>query len=114
MCKGPGRVRASASAPSRTAPHDGPDPRALTGRAARTTPTPKSPRERTWKHLSPLLRLLILTQLAFNIGFFAVLPFLAEHLGTAIGMAGWMVGFVLGLRTLSTGHRHRDRRISPG
>ncbi|MFK4102154.1 MDR family MFS transporter [Streptomyces sp. NPDC019531] len=66
----------------------------------RTTP-PKSPRARTWKHLSPLLRLLILTQLAFNIGFFAVLPFLAEHLGTAIGMAGWMVGFVLGLRTFS-------------
>jgi MFS family permease len=62
---------------------------------------PKPPRERTWKHLSPLLRLLILTQLAFNIGFYAVLPFLAEHLGTAIGMAGWMVGFVLGLRTFS-------------
>ncbi|MFE9008008.1 MDR family MFS transporter [Streptomyces sp. NPDC007875] len=75
--------------------------RAPTGRSARTAPTPKSPRERTWKHLSPLLRLLILTQLAFNIGFFAVLPFLAEHLGTAIGMAGWMVGFVLGLRTFS-------------
>lgn len=51
--------------------------------------------------LSPLLRLLILTQLAFNIGFFAVLPFLAEHLGQAVGMAGWMVGFVLGLRTFS-------------
>ncbi|MDX3529496.1 MFS transporter [Streptomyces sp. ID05-39B] len=51
--------------------------------------------------LSPLLRLLILTQLAFNIGFFAVLPFLAEHLGGAVGMAGWMVGFVLGLRTFS-------------
>ncbi|GKQ34061.1 MFS transporter [Streptomyces sp. A012304] len=51
--------------------------------------------------LSPLLRLLILTQLAFNIGFFAVLPFLAEHLGTAVGMAGWAVGFVLGLRTFS-------------
>jgi MFS family permease len=62
---------------------------------------PKHPRERTWKHLSPLLRLLILTQLAFNVGFYAVLPFLAEHLGTAIGMAGWMVGFVLGLRTFS-------------
>ncbi|OKK02971.1 hypothetical protein AMK33_25315 [Streptomyces sp. CB02400] len=61
----------------------------------------KSPRERTWKDLSPLLRLLILTQLAFNIGFYAVLPFLAEHLGTAIGMAGWLVGFVLGLRTFS-------------
>ena len=51
--------------------------------------------------LSPLLRLLILTQLAFNIGFYAVLPFLAEHLGQAIGMAGWLVGFVLGLRTFS-------------
>ncbi|MFJ8023705.1 MDR family MFS transporter [Streptomyces sp. NPDC096311] len=64
-------------------------------------PATKRPRERVWKHLSPLLRLLILTQLAFNIGFFAVLPFLAEHLGTSIGMAGWLVGFVLGLRTFS-------------
>ncbi|MEY9995782.1 MFS family permease [Streptomyces sp. V4I8] len=51
--------------------------------------------------VSTLLRLLILTQLAFNIGFFAVLPFLSEHLGQAIGMAGWLVGFVLGLRTFS-------------
>ncbi|MGX5210772.1 MDR family MFS transporter [Streptomyces violaceus] len=65
---------------------------------------PKTPRESTWRlwrELSPLLRLLILTQLAFNVGFYAVLPFLAEHLGTAIGMAGWLVGFVLGLRTFS-------------
>ncbi|MBI0297322.1 MFS transporter [Streptomyces sp. PRKS01-29] len=68
-------------------------------RALRTAPKPR--RERTWKRLSPLLRLLILTQLAFNVGFFTVLPFLAEHLGTAVGMAGWMVGFVLGLRTFS-------------
>ncbi|WP_181387126.1 MFS transporter [Streptomyces sp. Act143] len=51
--------------------------------------------------LTPLLRLLILTQLAFNVGFFAVLPFLSEHLGQAVGMAGWLVGFVLGLRTFS-------------
>ncbi|MFG3512672.1 MDR family MFS transporter [Streptomyces bobili] len=61
--------------------------------------TVRAPRERV--RLSPLLRLLILTQLAFNIGFFAVLPFLAEHLGGAVGMTGWMVGFVLGLRTFS-------------
>ncbi|MFM9588492.1 MDR family MFS transporter [Streptomyces scabiei] len=60
-----------------------------------------SSRRGTWARLDPLLRLLILTQLAFNVGFYAVLPFLAEHLGTAIGMAGWMVGFVLGLRTFS-------------
>ncbi|GAA3194078.1 MFS transporter [Streptomyces virens] len=51
--------------------------------------------------LSPLLRLLILTQLAFNVGFYAVLPFLSAHLGGAIGMAGWLVGLVLGLRTFS-------------
>ncbi|WP_309142878.1 MULTISPECIES: MDR family MFS transporter [Streptomyces violaceusniger group] len=63
--------------------------------------TPRSSRERTWRRLSPLLRLLVLTQLVFNVGFFAVLPFLAGHLGTALGMAGWMVGFVLGLRTFS-------------
>ncbi|MGP3911508.1 hypothetical protein [Nonomuraea sp. 10N515B] len=53
---------------------------------ARAARIPKPPRQRTWTELSPLLRLLILTQLAFNIGFYAVLPFLAEHLGTAIGM----------------------------
>ncbi|MFI8215230.1 MDR family MFS transporter [Streptomyces sp. NPDC085932] len=66
--------------------------------------TPRAPRESTrrlWAGLPPLLRLLVLTQLAFNLGFYAVLPFLAEHLGTAIGMAGWLVGFVLGLRTFS-------------
>ncbi|MFE7270386.1 MDR family MFS transporter [Streptomyces sp. NPDC057623] len=63
--------------------------------AARCRRAPDRPR------LSPLLRLLILTQLAFNIGFFAVLPFLSEHLGQAVGMAGWLVGFVLGLRTFS-------------
>ncbi|ANS69260.1 transport system permease protein [Streptomyces lincolnensis] len=60
------------------------------------------PRQVSGRHrLSPLLRLLILTQLAFNIGFFAVLPFLSAHLGQAVGMAGWLVGFVLGLRTFS-------------
>ncbi|MFG2126456.1 MDR family MFS transporter [Streptomyces sp. NPDC048751] len=63
--------------------------------------TSLSPPLRGAARLSSLLRLLILTQLAFNIGFFAVLPFLAEHLGSAVGMAGWTVGLVLGLRTFS-------------
>ncbi|WP_371776991.1 MFS transporter [Streptomyces sp. NBC_01438] len=47
------------------------------------------------------LRLLTTTQFAFNIGFYAVLPYLATHLGTGLGMAGWLVGLVLGLRTFS-------------
>ncbi|MEU6033893.1 MFS transporter [Actinomadura sp. NPDC047616] len=61
----------------------------------------ESRRERTWRSLPALPRLLILTQFAFNVGFFAVLPFLAEHLGGTVGLAGWLVGLVLGLRTFS-------------
>ncbi|MEW2074619.1 MDR family MFS transporter [Streptomyces sp. NPDC012403] len=63
---------------------------------------PTRPREAAGRtRLSPLLRLLIVTQLAFNLGFYAVLPFLSAHLGQAMGMAGWLVGLVLGLRTFS-------------
>ncbi|MFI2777865.1 MFS transporter [Streptomyces sp. ALB3] len=47
------------------------------------------------------LRLLTVTQFAFNTGFYAVLPYLAAHLGDGLGMAGWLVGLVLGLRTFS-------------
>ncbi|GAA2431650.1 MFS transporter [Streptomyces macrosporus] len=67
--------------------------------ARRPGPAPKRRTGRPRPPLSPLLRLLILTQLAFNIGFYAVLPFLAGHLGGALGLAGWLVGLVLGLRT---------------
>ncbi|MFI5569359.1 MDR family MFS transporter [Streptomyces sp. NPDC051740] len=66
------------------------------------TVLPTRPREAAGRtRISPLLRLLIVTQLAFNLGFYAVLPFLAAHLGQAMGMAGWLVGLVLGLRTFS-------------
>ncbi|WP_103513932.1 MFS transporter [Streptomyces sp. SM10] len=51
--------------------------------------------------LRPYLRLLSATQFAFNTGFYAVLPYLAAHLGDGLGMAGWLVGLVLGLRTFS-------------
>ncbi|MFI1808030.1 MDR family MFS transporter [Streptomyces californicus] len=50
---------------------------------------------------TPYLQLLTATQFAFNIGFYAVLPYLATHLGSGLGMAGWLVGLVLGLRTFS-------------
>ena len=83
--------------PEQSPPRASPDGRTETGRPRRRILSSL----RTFASLPPLLRLLILTQLAFNIGFYAVLPFLAEHLGTAIGMAGWMVGLVLGLRTFS-------------
>ncbi|MEU5286521.1 MFS transporter [Streptomyces sp. NPDC020755] len=50
---------------------------------------------------TPYLRLLTATQFAFNTGFYAVLPYLATHLGSGLGMAGWLIGLVLGLRTFS-------------
>ncbi|MFD8497183.1 MDR family MFS transporter [Amycolatopsis sp. NPDC059657] len=51
--------------------------------------------------LPPMVRLLISTQLLFNIGFFMVLPYLAGHLVDDLALAGWLVGLVLGLRTFS-------------
>ena len=46
-------------------------------------------------------RLLVFTQLAFNVGFYLVLPFLAGHLGAGLGLGAAVVGLVLGLRTFS-------------
>ncbi|MEV8020361.1 MFS transporter [Streptomyces sp. NPDC086554] len=51
--------------------------------------------------MSPLARLLVSSQFAFNVGFFAVLPYLADHLSGSLGLGGWLVGLVLGLRTFS-------------
>ncbi|MBQ0925029.1 MFS transporter [Saccharopolyspora endophytica] len=51
--------------------------------------------------LPGLARLLLLTQLAFNVGFYLVVPFLATHLADDLAMAGWAIGIVLGVRTFS-------------
>jgi predicted MFS family arabinose efflux permease len=50
---------------------------------------------------TPTVRLLVLTQLAFNIGFFMVLPYLSVHLTEDLGLRAAFVGVVLGLRTFS-------------
>ncbi|GAA2050493.1 MFS transporter [Williamsia deligens] len=49
---------------------------------------------------SSTVRLLVLTQLVFNTGFFMVLPYLAVHLTDGVGQGAAVVGAVLGLRTL--------------
>ncbi|WP_280396594.1 MFS transporter [Nocardia carnea] len=50
---------------------------------------------------TPAVRLLVLTQLAFNIGFFMVLPYLSVHLTQDLGLGAALVGVVLGIRTFA-------------
>jgi MFS family permease len=54
-----------------------------------------------WQRLSPAARLLVANGLAFNLGFYMMMPFLAQHLGGTLGMAGWAAGLVMGMRVFS-------------
>ncbi|MEJ2867691.1 MFS transporter [Actinomycetospora sp. OC33-EN08] len=62
---------------------------------------------RRWSVVSRLgelpgpMRLIVLGQLAFNLGFYLVLPFFAVHLGRDLGLSGAAIGLLLGLRTFS-------------
>ena len=47
------------------------------------------------------LRLVIITQFAFNVGFYLVVPFIAAHLAKDLLLAEWIIGLLLGLRTFS-------------
>lgn len=47
------------------------------------------------------LRLLILSQFTINIGFYMLMPYLATHLSLGLGLAGWLVGLILGARNFS-------------
>ncbi|MFD0487664.1 MFS transporter [Saccharopolyspora spinosporotrichia] len=72
-----------------------------------TAGTRRNPVVRRWSLLAQfaqlpgIARLLLLTQLAFNVGFYLVVPFLAVHLSKDLAMAGWAIGVVLGVRTFS-------------
>lgn len=54
-----------------------------------------------WLSLSPAVRVLVLNGLAFNLGFYMLMPYLAQHLGADLGLAGWAVGSVMGMRVFS-------------
>ncbi|MFC0454231.1 MFS transporter [Rhodococcus jostii] len=47
------------------------------------------------------VRLILLSMVLFNVGFYLVVPFLAVHMSEDLGLASWAVGLVLGLRTFS-------------
>ncbi|MCV9878160.1 MDR family MFS transporter [Brenneria izbisi] len=58
--------------------------------------------EQTLSHSAPLYPPLLLgSQLVFNIGFYAVVPFLAIFLRDDMLLSGWAIGLVIGLRTFS-------------
>ena len=46
-------------------------------------------------------RTLLGSQLVFNLGFYAVVPFLAGAMGTEYGLGAAAIGLVLGARTFS-------------
>ncbi|MGV9309738.1 MFS transporter [Nonomuraea sp. NPDC003727] len=47
------------------------------------------------------IRLLLVNQLTINIGFYMLMPYLANHLAGDLGLAVWLVGLILGVRNLS-------------
>ena len=58
----------------------------------------------TWRQVASFdrcIQLLLINQFGINLGFYMLMPYLANHLSSGLGMAAWTVGLVLGVRTLS-------------
>jgi MFS family permease len=53
---------------------------------------------REFRSFNWTVRLLLVNQLTINIGFYMLMPYLANHLGGTLGLSAWMVGLVLGIR----------------
>ncbi|MGA4845319.1 MFS transporter [Streptomyces sp. G5(2025)] len=47
------------------------------------------------------VQLLMVNQFTINLGFYMLMPFLAAHLSGSLGLAGWVVGLVLGVRNFT-------------
>ncbi|MFC4334682.1 MFS transporter [Salininema proteolyticum] len=56
---------------------------------------------RSFSTFSHPARLLMVNQFGINAGFYMLMPFLAAHLSSGLGLAGAVVGFLLGLRNFS-------------
>ena len=54
-----------------------------------------------WRALSAASRVLVVNGFTFNLGFYMLLPYLADHLQRSLGLSPWHVGLVIGLRVLS-------------
>ncbi|WP_151477425.1 MDR family MFS transporter [Streptomyces albicerus] len=47
------------------------------------------------------VQLLMVNQFTINLGFYMLMPYLATHLAGPLGLAGWLVGLILGVRNFS-------------
>jgi MFS family permease len=47
------------------------------------------------------VQLLMVNQFTINFGFYMLMPYLAQHLSGSLGLAGWLVGLILGVRNFS-------------
>lgn len=54
-----------------------------------------------YRSFPPSVRLLLLNQLTINIGFYMLIPYVADHLSAGLGLATWLVGLVLGVRNFA-------------
>ncbi|GAA2799926.1 MFS transporter [Saccharopolyspora taberi] len=56
---------------------------------------------RQFRSFSHPVRMLMLNQLTINIGFYMLIPYLANHLSAGLGLAVWTVGLILGVRNFA-------------
>ncbi|WP_184738341.1 MFS transporter [Streptomyces netropsis] len=47
------------------------------------------------------VQLLMVNQFTINLGFYMLMPYLAQHLAGNLGLAAWLVGLILGVRNFS-------------
>lgn len=53
---------------------------------------------REFRTFNRRVRILLVNQLAIYLGFFMLLPYLSLYLSSGLGLAGWAVGLILGVR----------------
>ena len=54
-----------------------------------------------YRSMRRVTRLLLVNQFTINLGFYMLMPYLAQYLAGNLGLAAWLVGLVLGVRSLS-------------
>ncbi|GAB11437.1 putative major facilitator superfamily transporter [Gordonia araii NBRC 100433] len=66
---------------------------------------PTAPARPTWwttfRSFDRPSKVLMVNQFTINLGFYMLVPYLAAYLGGTLGLAAWLVGFVLGVRNFS-------------